>query len=391
MALNYKTNNYYSKKGKIMSNSFTKARSRLLLDNPFFGTLALKLLPKEDTSQPSGYTDGKVLGYNPKWFEKLSSQQQVGFIAHEIMHIVYMHIFRREQRHPKKWNVAADYVINYNLVHDCRMVLPDGALIDEQYKGMTTEHVYNLLPEMEDEDGNSIPWDDLPEDFGGSGAVRDGAPSNGSSTKEQQKWTIDINQAYEAAKMAGKLPGGLSKVIDEIVKPKVNWKAVLTKFLTSTAKNDYSWVKPNRRFLGQDMYLPSLYSERLESIVVAVDTSGSITDEELQIFASETSAILASMDPEKIEFLQCDTAINQHDTYTRESLPLKVEFKGRGGTDFAPVWEYIEENHLNPKACIYLTDLYPCDWGEQPPYPVLWISTTDVDNVPFGEVTRIQV
>lgn len=374
-----------------MSNSFTKARSRLLLDNPFFGTLALKLLPKEDTSQPSGYTDGKVLGYNPKWFEKLSSQQQVGFIAHEIMHIVYMHIFRREQRHPKKWNVAADYVINYNLVHDCRMVLPDGALIDEQYKGMTTEHVYNLLPEMEDEDGNSIPWDDLPEDFGGSGAVRDGAPSNGSSTKEQQKWTIDINQAYEAAKMAGKLPGGLSKVIDEIVKPKVNWKAVLTKFLTSTAKNDYSWVKPNRRFLGQDMYLPSLYSERLESIVVAVDTSGSITDEELQIFASETSAILASMDPEKIEFLQCDTAINQHDTYTRESLPLKVEFKGRGGTDFAPVWEYIEENHLNPKACIYLTDLYPCDWGEQPPYPVLWISTTDVDNVPFGEVTRIQV
>tara|TARA_Y100000361_G_scaffold70623_1_gene62453 strand:- start:398 stop:1522 length:1125 start_codon:yes stop_codon:yes gene_type:complete len=374
-----------------MSNSFTKARSRLLLDNPFFGTLALKLLPKEDTSQPSGYTDGKVLGYNPKWFEKLSSQQQVGFIAHEIMHIVYMHIFRREQRHPKKWNVAADYVINYNLVHDCRMVLPDGALIDEQYKGMTTEHVYNLLPEMEDEDGNSIPWDDLPEDFGGSGAVRDGAPSNGSSTKEQQKWTIDINQAYEAAKMAGKLPGGLSKVIDEIVKPKVNWKAVLTKFLTSTAKNDYSWVKPNRRFLGQDMYLPSLYSERLESIVVAVDTSGSITDEELQIFASETSAILASMDPEKIEFLQCDTAINQHDTYTRESLPLKVEFKGRGGTDFAPVWEYIEENHLNPKACIYLTDLYPCDWGEQPPYPVLWISTTDVDDVPFGEVTRIQV
>ena len=374
-----------------MSNSFTKARSRLLLDNPFFGTLALKLLPKEDTSQPSGYTDGKVLGYNPKWFEKLSSQQQVGFIAHEIMHIVYMHIFRREQRHPKKWNVAADYVINYNLVHDCRMVLPDGALIDEQYKGMTTEHVYNLLPEPEDEDGNSIPWDDLPEDFGGSGAVRDGAPSNGSSTKEQQKWTIDINQAYEAAKMAGKLPGGLSKIIDEIVKPKVNWKAVLTKFLTSTAKNDYSWVKPNRRFLGQDMYLPSLYSERLESIVVAVDTSGSITDEELQIFASETSAILASMDPEKIEFLQCDTAINQHDTYTRESLPLKVEFKGRGGTDFAPVWEYIEENHLNPKACIYLTDLYPCDWGEQPPYPVLWISTTDVDNVPFGEVTRIQV
>ena len=374
-----------------MSNSFTKARSRLLLDNPFFGTLALKLTPKEDSTQPTGYTDGNVLGYNPKWFEKLSTQQRVGFIAHEIMHVVYMHIFRREKRHAKKWNVAADYVINWNLVHDCRMILPDGALIDEQYKGMTTEHVYNLLPEMEDEDGNTISWDDLPDDPGNCGGCKDSENSSNTNRNPEQKWTIDINQAYEAAKMAGKLPGGLSKIIDEIIKPKVNWKSVLIKFLTNTAKNDYSWVKPNRRFIARDMYLPSLYSERLECIVVAVDTSGSISDEELQVFASETSAILASMDPEKIEFLQCDTEINQHDTYTRESLPLKVEFKGRGGTDFAPVWKYIEEEKITPKACIYLTDLYPYDWGEKPPYPVLWISTTSVTDVPFGDVTQIKV
>ena len=99
-----------------VANLFSKARSRLLLDNPFFGTLALKLIPKEDPRFPTGYTNGKVLGYNPKWFEKLSNQQQVGFIAHEIMHIVYMHMTRREQRHAKKWNVAGDYVINNNLV-----------------------------------------------------------------------------------------------------------------------------------------------------------------------------------------------------------------------------------------------------------------------------------
>ena len=374
-----------------MSSSFTKARARLLLDNPFFGTLALKLTPKEDSTQPTGYTDGHVLGYNPKWFEKLSTQQRVGFLAHEIMHVVYMHIFRREKRHAKKWNVAADYVINWNLVHDCRMILPDGALIDEQYKGMTTEHVYNLLPEMEDEDGNTISWDDLPDDPGNCGGCKDSETPSNTSRNPEQKWTIDINQAYEAAKMAGKLPGGLSKIIDDIIKPKVNWKSVLIKFLTNTAKNDYSWIKPNRRFIARDMYLPSLYIERLESILVAVDTSGSISEEELQIFASETSAILASMDPESIEFLQCDTEINQHDTYTRESLPLKVEFKGRGGTDFAPVWKYIEEKGLMPKACIYLTDLYPCDWGEKPPYPVLWISTTSVTDVPFGHVTQIKV
>ena len=371
-----------------MADSFTRARTRLLLDQPFFGALALKLIVQEDTTMPTGATDGKYLKYNPKWFEKLPEPQQEGFIAHEIMHIVYMHMLRREHRHHKKWNVAADYVINWNLVHDCHMSLPEGALLDQEYADMTTEHVYNLLPEMEDEDCNSIPWDDLPTDFGGCGGVEDG---QGDGTVAEQKWTIDINQAYQAAKMAGKTPGGLTKIIDEIIKPKVNWKTVLMKFITNTAKNDYSWLKPNRRFIAKDMYLPSLYSERLESIVVAVDTSGSISDEELQIFASETSAILGLMDPENIHFLQCDTEINQHDTYTRQNLPLKVEFKGRGGTDFAPVWEYIEENNLNPKCCVYLTDLYPCDWGEQPPYPVLWVATTDDVEVPFGEVTRIQV
>ena len=377
-----------------MADAFTKARTRLLLDHPFFGTLSLKLKPKEEPGIPTGGTDGKSLIYNPNWFAKLSEPQQEGFIAHEIMHIVYMHMIRREHRHAKKWNVAADYVINWNLVEDCRMILPDGALIDEQYKNMTTEHVYNLLPNPEEIfidlqfDPNSDKWDQLPDDPGNCGGVIDGT---GDPTVAEQKWTIDINQAYEASKMAGKTPGGLSKIIDEILKPRVNWKTILIKFLTNTAKNDYSWMKPNRRFIAKDMYLPSLYSEKLESIVVAVDTSGSISDEELQIFASETSAILASMDPENIHFLQCDTEINQHDTYTRENLPLKIEFKGRGGTDFAPVWKYIEEENLNPKCCVYLTDLYPCDWGEQPPYPVLWIATTDDVEVPFGEVTRIQV
>jgi len=379
-----------------MASSFSKARSRLLLDNPFFGTLALKLIPKEDSRFPTGYTNGKILGYNPKWFDNLSPQQQVGFIAHEIMHIVYMHMTRREQRHEKKWNVAGDYVINNNLVFDCHMQLPDGALIDKQYRDMTTEHVYNLLPDPEEIfielvfDPNSDKWDQLPDDPGGCGGIQDAKSGNQSISSIEQKWTIDINQAYEAARIAGRLPGDLSKIIDEIIKPKVNWRTVLAKFLTNTAKNDYSWMKPNRRFIGRDMYLPSLYSERLESVVVAVDTSGSISDDELQIFASETSAILASMDPENIHFLQCDAEVNQHDIYTRESLPLKVEFKGRGGTDFAPVWKYIEEKNLNPKACIYLTDLYPSDWGEKPPYPVLWIATTD-EEVPFGEVTRIQV
>jgi len=365
-----------------MNDSFVRARSRLILDNPFFGTLCLRLKPVERNDIDTGATDGKHLFYNPTWFEKLRPEERIGFLAHEVLHVVFMHHTRRQERHAEKWNVAADYVINLILKSNA-FILPSGGLLDEQYADMTTEHVYSILPEP-------------PEGFGalliakGAGDVLD-HPDAGSSESVgaiESQLTVAIQQAAEQARAQGKLPANMQSLIEDIIKPKVDWRAVLARFLRANTNSDFSWTRPNRRFIWQGMYLPSMYNPCLEEIAIAVDTSGSVSDEELQTFTSETSHILRELSPERIHFIQCDTEVHKDDEYTRESLPLKVEYQGRGGTMFSPVINYINEKHPRVAALVYLTDLGSNDFGDQPPYPVLWV-TTEKGEAPYGEIIEI--
>ena len=364
--------------------NFVKARARLLLDNPFFGTLCLRLSPKKWEDQ-TGATDGKSLFYNEKWFNSLTFSQQIGFVAHEVMHVVLLHITRRNNRHPKKWNVACDYAINNHLVAE-GFILPDGGLVDLQYNDMTAEEIYDILPEPP---GG---WDAIVMDLGGCGGVLDHPGSDGTKGKIDALETelkVAVNQAAEAAKMAGKLSGSLKDLVDEIIEPKVCWKAVLSRFMRGDSKSDFSWIKPNRRFIAGGMYLPSLHSPGLEEITVAVDTSGSITNDELTQFTAETSSILRELAPEKINFLQCDWEVQVDNTYTPDDLPLSVTYEGRGGTAFAPVMDYVNEKYPFTKALVYLTDLESDDFGDKPNYPVLWISTTERKEVPYGEVVQM--
>ena len=366
-----------------MSN-LTKARARLLLDNPFFGTLCLRLIPTEWEDQ-TGATDGKRLYYNKKWYDKLTFSAQIGFIAHEVMHVVLLHITRRGDRHPKKWNVACDYAINNFLVSE-GFILPDGGLVDDQYNDMTAEQIYDLLPEPP---GG---WDAIAIDFGGCGAVLDHPNSDNTQGTQDQIETelkVAINQAAEGAKMAGKVSGGLKKLIEEVVQPKICWKAVLSRFLRGDSKSDFSWLRPNRRFIAGGMYLPSLHSPGLEEITVAVDTSGSISDKELAQFTAEASSILRELAPEKINFLQCDWEVNEATTYTPDDLPLQITYQGRGGTAFEPVMRYVNEHYPFTKAVVYLTDLESNDFGDKPQYPVLWISTNKNMEVPYGEIVEM--
>lgn len=368
-----------------MSNDlFVQARSRLILDQPFFGTLCLRLRPVEREDMETGATDGVSLFYNPKWFAKLKPLQRVGFLAHEVMHVVCMHMLRRQERDPQKWNVAGDYVIN-NVLLENHFILPDGGLVDGQYANMSTEAVYNLLPEPPQG------WTAVL-DLGGCGGVLD-HPDMKNATAEsagaiEASLQVAINQAAEAARRAGKLSGSLQTIVDQVTNPKVDWRSVLARFLRANNKSDFTWARPNRRFIGSGMYLPSLHNPSLETIVIAVDTSGSITNEELQQFTSETSHILHDLNPELIHFLQCDSEVQTHEQYTRESLPLKVSYEGRGGTDFAPVLEYIKEHIPNPAALIYLTDLECDSFGVKPHYPVLWV-TTHSEEAKYGEVIKM--
>lgn len=379
-----------------MQEEYRKAVSRLLLDHPFFGALALRLTAIPDDSIQSACTNGVNIRYNPKWFLKLKPPERAGLLAHEVMHVALLHMLRREGRDPKRWNIAGDFVINSALVKS-GLVLPHTELLDSQYDDMSTEQVYELLPK--DIGQNPTPTEvwlctgkdgEITDDPGGCGGVED-HPNilDGQAVgKYEADLEVAIHQAAEAAKSIGKLPGHMQSLIEKALAPKVDWRMTLARFLRANNKSDFTWVRPNRRLISSGLYLPSLHTPCLEEIAIVTDSSGSVKDPELQQFTGETSAILHDLNPELIHFIQCDCEVHNDTTYTREDLPLKIEYEGRGGTAFSPAIKYVNEKYPNVAALIYLTDLEATDFGPEPHYPVLWV-TTAAEEAPYGEIIKI--
>jgi predicted metal-dependent peptidase len=288
---------------------------------------------------------------------------------------------RLNGRDHQRWNAAGDYVINL-IVRDAGMILPPTDLLDDRYADWTTDAVYDDLPENPLSNFLKLkPWDGEQDVIENNQIIKD----RGAFEAEIQ---VAVQQAAEAAKAQGKLPANLETIIESITDPKVDWKTVLARFLRANNKSDFSWAKPNRRFIANGMYLPSLHTPALEEIAVAVDTSGSVSDKELELFTSETSHILLDTNPERVHFLQCDTEVCSDEEYTKDNLPLKVTYKGRGGTMFSPVIDYINERYPNVSALVYLTDLGSNDFGVEPNFPVLWV-TTDLEEAPYGQVIKI--
>lgn len=369
--------------------AYSKARSRLVLDQPFFGTLCLRLKPVQSDEMETAATDGEHIYYNPKYFLKLREPERVGLLAHEVMHVALLHMLRRQEREHRKWNVATDYVINLACVKS-GFVLPHTELIDRQYEDMSGEEVYNLLPPDLGTPTNSFSVILLDgQDPGGCGGVIDhpSLKDGKGSGKFEADIQVAIHQAAEVAKSIGKLPGHLQVLIEKTLEPKVDWLMIMARFLRANNKSDFTWLKPNRRFIARGMYLPSLFNPCLGEIAFATDTSGS-TYEYKEQFVSEASHVLHDMHPERIHFIQCDSKVQDVTEYTREDLPLKITYQGGGGTAFSPVIEYINKNLPQVCALVYLTDLQSNDFGDEPTYPVLWV-TTDREEAPYGEIIKM--
>jgi predicted metal-dependent peptidase len=182
----------------------------------------------------------------------------------------------------------------------------------------------------------------------------------------------------------GKMSAGLERLVGEILKPKVDWRDVLRKFLEKCKSDQRTWSKFNRRFLAQGIYLPSVSGESLGEIAFAVDCSGSITQEVISQFAAEILSAKEDGNPTKIHVVYFDSEVSHYECYGKDD-DLDIKPHGGGGTAFSPVFEYFAEHDINPVACVFLTDLCCNDFGEQPDYPVLWVST-DEGTAPFGEV-----
>lgn len=359
----------------------TKARIAMLIAQPFFGTLALRLKLVEDATlyPPTAATNGKVLYYHPQWVQDNPHEVVMSMLAHEVGHCVFDHMSRRNGRDPLRWNFANDYVVN-DMLKDAGMVVPDNWLYDPKYHGMSSDHIYTLLPEQKGHGRKpgQDQFDDHP-DAPGTSAEREA---------EADDWKVATINAANAAKAAGKLTGGLRRFIDEIIHGKADWRAVLRRFATEILKEDYSYQRVNRKFASLGIYLPGLYSEGMGEMVAAIDCSGSIDDRMLQLFGGEIKSIKDQIRPSKLTNIYCHAAISHVDEFEMYDEPV-FEIKETGGTSFIPPFEWLEERGIEPKCMVYLTDGYG-DFPDEPPaYPVLWLMTTDVVP-PWGEVVRIE-
>lgn len=371
----------------------SKARAGLILDQPFFGALALRLRVIEDPTCPTAWTDGQSMGYNPTFIEGLTLAETKGVVCHNVMHCALAHMSRRGNRDHRKWNIAGDLAIN-QIIEDAKMTLPKGRLLDPAYVGMSADEIYGKLPPPP-EGGKEGEGDSRTSDPGACGEVRDapGAagqqPSPADLAQSAEDWKITVAQAAQAARQTGKLPAGLDRLVGEILAPKIDWREVLRRFVDRTARADYSWTPPNRRYIHQGIYLPSVRSEVLPPIVIVVDTSGSIQAAGINQFAAEMTAILEDYRT-SATVIYCDAAIAHVEEFTSDDLPLRLTPKGGGGTDFRPPFAWVDERGLTPSCLIYLTDMECSSFPETPDYPVLWAHVGNGGTpAPFGEEVRL--
>ena len=392
---------------KSVEERMSAARTALVLDHPFFGALALRMKVVEAPSKTKTMaTDGSGVFYNRAYVKSISDEELIGLWAHEVMHPAMQHHTRRGDRDPKLWNEAADYAINPILM-DAGLTLPAGGLVDPRFKGKAAEEIYGTLaaeklPQEQGGDDGEGQGGDGDSEGEGSGQGDDDGEGDGDSgagevpggvldapdpAQAEADWQVAVKQAAQAAQMMGKLPAGVALAVEEALKPRLDWRALLRRFVQQNARSDYSWKMPNRRYIAQGSYLPEIRSEEMPPMAAYVDTSGS-TLPFRAAFVGELDAIASEVLPESMIVVHCDAAVAHVETFERgEPLDIK-EWKGNGGTDFRPAFDYAEREQLQPACAIYLTDGYGLFPDEPPPYPVLWVMTTD-QVAPWGETIKI--
>jgi predicted metal-dependent peptidase len=319
---------------------------------------------------------------------------------------------RRSGRDPKLWNQACDYAINPLLI-DAGLSLPDSILLDDRFRGMSAEQIYNLLetsseqeqdPGNEEENGTGAegPSNEpssqgeteepsAPETEGGIGQVLDAPPPDEEtpSIEEQaREWNVAVNQAMTVAQQAGKVPAGLDRTLEGAAEATVNWRELLRRLWSETTPSDYSWMRPNRRHLWTGLYLPGVIREGIGEVAIAVDCSGSVSARQLRLFEAEARSILEGQRPERVYVLYFDAAVHKVDTY-EAGQRIDLNPVGGGGTEFGPCFDWLDERGIRPQSLVFLTDLYGSFPETAPSYPVLWASTGG-RHVPFGEVIPMQ-
>jgi len=362
-----------------------KAKALLILDHPFFGTaVSRRPIKYSDKVPTAGMSATGQMVLNPAWVEPLSVNNIMFLLAHEALHYMLAHALRRKHRGHEAWNVACDKVINDTLIDANVGDFIDGGITIPDGRNHAAEELYDENDSDMGAGGIGVDLGDALDD--------DGVPLDEASMHQLEVQSkIEAIQSAKAAKATGKLPASIERMIDDMINVTTPWHEKLERYMNAKVRDGYSWNRPNRRFIGQGLYLPGYdYVPKMGELVIGVDTSGSLSSKDLAYFNGHINNILLLCMPEKITVLYCDYGIGGIQEYTPDDLPIVLKPVGGGGTSFKPVFKWLDSYAGEVECLVYFTD----GWGDQdelipPAVDTVWL-TTDREDFPFGEVIKFE-
>jgi len=362
-----------------------KAVSDIMMNDKYIALAGLLAIGSRSVRDdiPTACTNGRDEKYGRGFCDGLNDPELRFLVLHENYHKLARHLHIYYHLHkidPVVANMACDFWINDKLVEenkDDKFATMTGGLAmgcyNEKYKDMSVTQIFNALLE-EKQGGQGDPWD-FPNPFD----THEWEDAQELSTEEQEELAKDIDDVIRQGDIvAGKMGSGGNRTLEDFLQPQVNWREVMREFITDTcAGGDFStYNKPNRRYLHLDIIMPSGVSERVEELVLAIDTSGSIGQRALTTFLSEVKAICDTVKPSRVRILYWDTQVCRDEVYEMDDLDKLAQStkpSGGGGTEVECVPQYMAEHGIKPQATIIFTDGYlGGSWGQWS-CPTLWV------------------
>ncbi|MEA3499359.1 MAG: VWA-like domain-containing protein [Campylobacterota bacterium] len=364
----------------------TKAKSQLTSKHPYFGMLASRLKHEENLQIEYFVSNGVRFIYNPNYIETLDIDELFFILTNCVMHHILAHSQRKLNRKGALWQLATDYAIN-NMLHKNKLKIPKGANFNKEYKNMYSEEIYEILKvEFSDENGTNS-FDDVNalENFI---QQKDGNDSifknikNMENEKIEDEWDYAQSIAKEVANKKSLTPLGLERFAKKMKASDIDWKFELYNAINRHMRNNYAFMPPNKKHIYRGVALPSLTSDTL-SLVVAIDTSGSIREDILGAFIGEFKTIMQNFPAVAIELIIADAKVHSHYSF-QGGEEMDFALKGGGGTDYRPTFEFVEANLPMSSMLLYFTDgegIFP---RIPPAYEVLWALSQNKNKIPFG-------
>ena len=351
---------------------FSPLKAKLLLESPFFGTIASGMETVQNDNIESFATRENTIEYREAYIESLSNDERLFVLCNGALHEALFHTLRRGNRSPWLWAMACDYAINALLI-DNGFTPPPKITYDKRFGTLSTEEIYaELALEFLDQEQNDRESDDR----------RDGESADEKLSRAQRE-----RRTHEAMEKDDPLSEAFARQFGLEAKSRIDWRSELRDCIGGHYISDYTLIPPSKKLLYEGIYLPGSSSRHLD-LAIAIDSSGSVDEGLLSTFIAEVESIMETFGSYTIDLVVCDDRIRSH-TRFENGESVEYALNGGGGTDFIPVFELIESWMHRPKVLLYFTDLDGKFPLYEPPYEVVWIAPKLAD-VPFGRVIELK-